>query len=210
MNKKALKITGEVCKWILLAFIGLFAFRQLWNFVDSKNGSHHPFFGRKDTVIVTGSMSFVAEKNKEELEGITNQIQINDVVVTSNRITYDSLEVHDIILFRSDKGDICHRIVKKYVSDDGKEMIITRGDANEIVDGAIEYTDVIGKVVKVRPKAGYIVSFVNSPYFLLGISIAAGCVAAGFLIAGKQKKEPNAETVSSDNSEQPEENNNQQ
>lgn len=198
MNKKALKITGEVCKWTLLAFIGLFAFRQLWNFIDSKNGSHHPFFGRKDTVIVTGSMSFVTEKNAKELEGITNQIQVNDVIVTTNRISYDSLEVHDIILFRSAKGDICHRIVKKYVSDDGKQMIITRGDANEVVDGAIEYSDVIGKVIKVRPKAGYVVSFVNSPYFLLGASIAVGCVAGGFLIAGIQKKEPKSKTASSD------------
>ena len=193
---KAWKIAGEVGKWSLLVLLGLFAFRQTWNYFDSKTGSKHPLFGRKDVVIVTGSMSFVTEKNKEELQGHNDQIQKNDVVVVSNRISYDSLNIYDVVLFRSSKGDICHRIIKKYESSEGKQMLITRGDANEIPDAAIEYTCVIGKVVKVKPKLGYLVSFLNSPYFLLGISVSVGCVCAGLLIANKGKKQP--ETVQSE------------
>ena len=160
--KKAYKITIEVLKWTGLVLLGLFAFRQTWNYFDSKSGSKHPLFGRKDTVIVTGSMSFVTEKNAEELKDYKNQIKINDVITTTNKISYESLNVYDVILFRISRGDICHRIIKKYISEDGKEMLITRGDANEIADGAIEYTCVIGKVIKIKPKLGYLLSFINS------------------------------------------------
>lgn len=191
--KKAWRIIANIAKWAALVLLGLFAFRQIWNYVDTKHGSHHPLFGRKDTVIVTGSMSFVTSKNAEELKDYHNQIQVNDVIVTSNKITYDSLNVYDVILFRTSKGDICHRIIQKYVDENGRQMLVTRGDANEISDGAIEYTCVIGKVVKIKPKLGYIVSFLNSPYFLLGISIAVGCTCVGIFIANRDKKtkEPN-------------------
>lgn len=187
-NKKAWKIIANIAEWVALVLLGLFAFRQIWNFVDTKNGAHHPLFGRKDTVIVSGSMSFVNDKNAVELKDCKDQIQINDVIVTSNRISYETLKVHDVILFRRENRDICHRIIKKYISDDKKEMLVTRGDANEIPDGPIEYACVIGKVVKVRPKIGKLVSFVNSPYFLLGISLSVGFVSVGLLLANGKKK----------------------
>lgn len=189
-NKKAWKIIANIAEWTALVLLGLFALNHIWNFVDSKHGSHHPFFGVKQTVIVTGSMSFVNSENAEELKDCKDQIQINDVIVTSNKITYDSLKVHDVILFRSNKGDICHRIIEKYITSDGKEMIVTRGDVNTITDDAIEFKDVIGKVVKIKSKAGKYYAFVQSPYFLLGGSLAIGFVTAGYLISelGKDKR----------------------
>ena len=186
--KKAYKIILEILKWASLVLIGLFAFHQTWNYFDNKNGGKHPLFGVKDTVIVTGSMSFVTEANKEELKDYHDQIQINDVITTTNRITYDSLNVYDVILFNASKGNICHRIIKKYVTSDGKKMLVTRGDANDIADAAIEYDAVIGKVIKIKPKLGWLINFINSPYFLLGLSVSVGCISIGILVASKDKK----------------------
>lgn len=204
-NKKAWKIIANIAEWGALVLLGLFALARFYNYIDTKNGSHHPLFGRKETVIISGSMSYVNNKNAEELKDCKDQIQINDVIVTTNRISYESLEVHDVILFRSSKGDICHRIIKKYVTDDKKQMLVTRGDANEIADDAFEYTCVIGKVVRVKPKAGFIVNFFNSPYFLLGVSISVGFVVAGVLISeiGKDKRKKAEENAGiSENSQE--------
>ena len=188
-NKKAWKIIANIAEWMALVLLGLFALNHIWNFVDSKNGSHHPFFGVKQTIIITGSMSFVNSENAEELKDCKDQIQINDVIVTTNKITYDSLKIHDVILFRSSKGDICHRIVEKYTYN-GKEMLVTRGDVNTVRDDAIEFKDVIGKVIKVKPQAGKFYAFIESPYFLLGGSLAVGFVTTGCLISelGKDKR----------------------
>lgn len=186
--KKAWKITAEIAKWTALGLLGLFAFYRVWNFVDLKNGGKHPLFGRRETVIISGSMSFVSDYNKERLEGITNQIQIDDVVVTTNRFTYDSLEVHDIVLYSDGKRDICHRIASKYETTDGKKMLITIGDANDVPDGSIEYSAIIGKVTKIIPKYGKVLSFFNSPYFLLGVSLSIGFVTVGYIIATREKK----------------------
>ena len=188
MKKKAWRIVGEVGKWSLLVLLGLFAFARIYNFIDYRKGSYHPLFGVKQTVIVTASMSFVTEKNAEDLKDCHDQIQINDVIVTTNKIKYDSLKVHDIVLFRSAKGDICHRIIDKYETSEGKQMLVTRGDANEISDGAIEFTAVIGKVTNILPKMGYVVNFMNSAYFLLGVSLSLGFVTIGYIIVSSKKQ----------------------
>ena len=78
----------------------------------------------------------------------------------------EDLEVYDVILFLDDDlGLICHRIVQ---IDEDTGKIWTRGDANNRLDGVVDFEDVKGKVVSSIPGIGV----VTLSYGLLGVSLA--------------------------------------
>ena len=61
---------------------------------------------------------------------------------------------------------VTHRIIR--ITDD---EIITQGDANNIRDKAISIEQVKGKVIKIFPKVGYVISFVQNPFFIVTIIV---------------------------------------
>ena len=86
-------------------------------------------------------------------------INTGDVIVVSPTKNYRN---NDIITFSGPSFTITHRIVNSNSSE-----FITKGDANKVVDqDKISQNKIIGKVVCILPKIGYIAMFSKS---LLGL-----------------------------------------
>ncbi len=84
-------------------------------------------------------------------------IHIGDVVITHPQTQYNKL---DVVTFRSPENQrvVTHRLVAE--NKDEINGFITKGDANRDEDEAtITPSDIIGKVVFVIPKIGFLISF---------------------------------------------------
>jgi signal peptidase I len=110
-------------------------------------------------------------------------LNINDFVIVSHNVPFNSLKVGDIIVFKTygtdDSGQhetIVHRVAE-IVTDpsNGQTIIRTKGDANpDSILGAdypIFQPLYIGKVVYVIPKLGVITDILHPPtnYILIGL-----------------------------------------
>lgn len=75
----------------------------------------------------------------------------------------EDLEIGDIITYRIDDSTmVTHRIVN---IDQKKREIVTKGDANNTVDGTpISFTDVVGKMLFSVPLLGYLSIYIQSGY----------------------------------------------
>ena len=127
-------------------------------------GELNPFY-----VVVSGSM-------------IPN-LNINDYVIVSHNVPFNSLKVGDIIVFKTygtdDSGQhitIVHRVAE-IVTDpiNGQKVIRTKGDANPDSIPGVDYHIFqplyVGKVVYVIPKLGVITDIFRPPanYILIGL-----------------------------------------
>ncbi|MCL5272610.1 MAG: signal peptidase I [Bacillota bacterium] len=101
------------------------------------------------------------------------------IIVKSSMI--DTCKAGDIITYwRSDNGSLLtHRIVG-ISEQNGKEAYFTRGDANNIIDGApVPVQDIVGKHICSVPHAGYFISYLHTKVgflllILLPIVLAVG------------------------------------
>ena len=87
----------------------------------------------------------------------------NDIVIVNISNKYD---VNDIVTFKYNEEFITHRIIE--ISND---KIITKGDANYIVDNPIHKDDIIGKVVLIWPRGGIIKKVLLTPRVVVMIII---------------------------------------
>jgi len=110
-------------------------------------------------------------------------LNINDYVIVSHNVPFNSLKVGDIIVFKTygtdDSGQhitIVHRVAEIVTAPINDQKIIrTKGDANpDSIPGAdypIFEQNYIGKVVYVIPKLGIITNVFHPPtnYILVGL-----------------------------------------
>ena len=103
-------------------------------------------------VVITGSME--------------PTIAPGDVVLIHKQQDY---HVGEIVIYQAN-APIAHRIIEKTVNG-----YVTQGDANNAPDSEINKSQVIGKVVFIISKAGYIILFLQQPLhlFLLLIILIA-------------------------------------
>ena len=99
--------------------------------------------GSMEPAYHTGSLIFVKEKNAADLE------------------------VGDVITFQLVEDTVAtHRIIE-IVQDEEKQETVhfrTKGDANEVADGAlVDCDDVIGKVMFTIPHMGYVLNYIKQP-----------------------------------------------
>jgi signal peptidase I len=124
-------------------------------------------------------------------------LNINDYVIVSHNVPFNSLKVGDIIVFKTYGTDnsgqhitIVHRVAE-IVTDpfNGQKVIRTKGDANPYsipgVDYPIFQQNYIVKVVYVIPGLGVITGVLHPPtnYILTGIILI-------YLIYYLRKKKP--------------------
>jgi len=131
-------------------------------------GSINPFY-----VVVSGSM--------------IPKINIGDIVIIKNNsfdTSFNNLNVGDIIVFRAPEATtedgkpkvIVHRISEIGTSN-GKEVVITQGDANPYsipgIDFPIFIENYVGKVVYIIPKIGTISMIITPPinYIIMAVII---------------------------------------
>lgn len=157
-------------KGLVFFLIALVLVSSCWSWVDRASGYNAPFFGLRASVISSESMETVNPEYEDFLEGHDDRYRKNDLVIALMPSSLEELEVYDVILFLDDDlGLICHRIVQ---IDEDTGKIWTRGDANNRLDGVVDFEDVKGKVVSSVPGIGVVTLYLNSPYGLLGVSLA--------------------------------------
>ena len=138
----------DVIVWLLLSLLFICL---IISFLSGSSlfGGHHLY------IVQSGSME--------------PSIMAGDIIVTSRQLTYHQ---NDVITFNNpDRGVVTHRIAE-IVNSGTNTSIITKGDANRSTDSDnITLDQIIGKVVLVLPRCGYLVVFSRQP---LGMLILIG------------------------------------
>ncbi|MDD5980081.1 MAG: signal peptidase I [bacterium] len=153
---------------ILMFFVAIIVFFALYNFfvLNILNKPYVNFFGYTFFDVATGSMA--------------EQINIDDVIIV--KITKDVKE-QDIITYKVGKDFITHRIVKME-----QDVIVTKGDANNVSDNPIDKSVVVGKVVKVIPRLGIWKKTLTEPKVLISILVTLTLFSVAFSYKSKDSK----------------------
>lgn len=104
-------------------------------------------------------------------------LKINDIIIVKKNNNY---KINDIITYKKDDEYITHRIVS--IKDN---VIITKGDANNINDEPLTKDIVIGKVVYKYKYIGFIFYLFSKPIFLI-LTFIIGIIIT-ILIPDKKK-----------------------
>ena len=190
-KSKKTKLILNISLWAIIA--GLFVYSGC-GLIDKKTG--YKFLKTHTSVIVSNSMSYVNKANYSYLDKNVEHYAKGDIVKSREYKTFDDIKNKDIITYLAVDGNlVCHRVVGKY-EEDGQKYVVTRGDANAINDAPVNYKFVRGKVVKNTKKAGKIILFFQSVYFLFALFGSAFFILLGMLIAGikTDKKDKKLET----------------
>lgn len=144
----------KICNWISRVIFVVLLILVLLLFVPN-------FIGFKTFSVVSGSM----EPN----------IPVGSIVYTKG-IDFEKLEVGDVISYQlSEDTMVTHRINSINAE---QKTIITKGDANDKVDGAeVQENQIIGKVTFSIPFLGYIAIYSRTP-----LAIVAICIVVAILI----------------------------
>lgn len=196
-EKKKIKPVRIIIDVVFFGVVGFMVLCFTWNFIDIKSGYKYPLFGHRSTVIVSPSMA-TANAANDYITGDMKQIQKYDVVTTSNYKSFDDINIYDVATYFSGNNTlICHRVIDKYVGDNGIQYVVFRGDANNVSDAPVSYDLIRGKVVSVTPKIGHFVSFIQSPYVFIALFGTVFFVALGLFIVNFNKEKKQPETQSS-------------
>lgn len=130
----------EFLSWIVIAF-------AVFMFVLSAGSSLNLFGGYRSYLIQSGSME--------------PSIMTGDIVLIQPSSSYGK---NDVITFRSSQDrTVTHRIMDVKEGGEGP-VFVTKGDANRAEDeDTVTPAQVIGRVILVIPKLGFMVAFAKSP-----------------------------------------------
>lgn len=172
-RKKRLNTFGNIVLWVFLGLILLFS---VSNVIDRATNYNFPLFGIRTSVVVSESMSKDYNPDEPHDQYKIGHIQKNDAIFAVIVLDYNSLQVGDVITYYSpSKGLVCHRITE-IPKEEGKQLIITKGDANAVSDAPIEFSQVKGIVLSVMPGLGTFISFIQSGYMLAAVLISIGII----------------------------------
>ena len=167
--KKAANIISKIISFIVMAVLLAIVIMNIY-IIGMKyiKGVDQPtVFGYSYAIVLSGSMA--------------DTINVDDIVVTKK---CDSYEKGDIIMFNTESMTVTHRINE--VTDEG---YITKGDANNAEDNwIIEDDDTVGKVVKIIPKAGRFIGFLQTPLGMLILVLLAFGISAATAFLDNNKK----------------------
>ena len=173
--------------WSIVGFLTIFSALE---FADKKTG--FKVLPTHTAVIVSDSMSKVHPDNVSYITSEMTQINKGDIVRAKEYKNYSDVDLYDVILYTGQDGSlICHRVVELY-ENEGKQWVVTRGDANGINDVPVSFEIVRGKVVNTIKGVGKIIMFMQTPYFLIGVFGSGFFIFLGFFIAGYSKKNKNS------------------
>ena len=164
MKNKINKIFGILLN-VLLVLVSIIIIIGIYYIVQIKvlKNSYANLFGYTFFEVATGSMS--------------PTINVGDVVIV--HLTKEVSE-NDIIVYKEGENFITHRLIKK---EEGK--IITKGDANNSEDRAIQEADILGKVVKIIPQIGNWRKAILSPEVIGLIAILIILLVISFIYSSK-------------------------
>lgn len=119
--------------------------------------------GMKSLAVLSGSME--------------PKIPVGSIVIIYD-VEPDELQTGDVITYNLGGGTlVTHRVVEVDVDN---QSIITKGDANEVEDGApVSFSKVVGKMKMHVPYLGYISIYIRTP---LGIAATCGVLIVVVLL----------------------------
>lgn len=140
------KIINIILDFLIIMF-GIFLLISIYNNVQIKilGNKYSSFFGYSTFEVQTGSMA--------------DTINPGDWIVVK---IGQNVKLDDIITYSKDGEFITHRIVETY-----KDSYITKGDANNSKDDAINKSQIVGKVIKILPGFGIIRKTFFNPLVLI-------------------------------------------
>lgn len=160
-SKKILNLIRIISLIVLAIIIGLNIY--MWN-ANKILGDAMPMpSGFGAAVILSGSMEPV--------------LSIDDLIIVKKCDDYD---IGDIIVYQRNYELIVHRIVEI----DGNN-VITKGDANNIYDKAIDISSIKGRVILTIPVVGKLIEFIKSP---IGIIITISLSVFLYIYSNKKEK----------------------
>lgn len=168
--RKVAEIIINVLTIFVFVLLAIMIFAKVKMMISKKD--YFEVFGYSVFNVATGSME--------------PTIKQNDIVVV--KMT-DQYKADDIITFKKDGSYITHRIVAI-----NENNIITKGDANNANDLAIDKKAVLGKVIKIFESAGIWQKILTSPKVIIMIFLTLILFDFAFSYKGfkKEKKiEPN-------------------
>lgn len=169
-GEKRLKIVGlSFITVIIVMLLSVIIFSSAIIFFYNLNGQSMDFSDAEILMVPTGSMD--GEPQPYEIPTIPK-----DSMVMVHELSYEQardLKVGDVITFHQDGVLKVHRIVEINVDD---ETIKTKGDANQLPDSPISFSDVSGKVVGVSAIIGHIVFEVRNVVNSSPILVIAGII----------------------------------
>ncbi|MBE5751921.1 MAG: hypothetical protein E7357_05865 [Clostridiales bacterium] len=169
LKKRKEKKRG-VCGKILSAFVclllcGVFAFTVYLNVTELDKTNGHLSW----KVVKSGSMSYKAPENKYLVEnGLDDQIQTFDLIVTEKLPDEFDLKLYDIVVYEVDGDMIIHRIVKIEEPNEkhpDKRYFLLQGDAVKNPDQFPVYYSQMRGIYRGKrvPFVGSFITFMQSP-----------------------------------------------
>lgn len=142
-NKKKRIKQNAIWRHVLLVICGLLLGINIY-LTNAYNllGNKLPMpFGYGAAVVLSGSMEPIFSKD--------------DLIFVKKT---DNINIGDIVVYQSNDSLVVHRVV----SIDG-DMVVTKGDANNIEDSSFDKSAIKGVVVGCVPKLGIVVNAIKTP-----------------------------------------------
>ncbi len=152
--RKALHILSEILIWTVIAVLALFL---IYSIACRIKGESVRLFGLQADVVQSGSMEPTLYKND---------------LVFAKQVGEEELEIGDILVYKRGGVKYVHRLIEI----DG-ESFVTQGDANNVADDPVSFSEIEGKVVATWKSVGGAVQFFQSVY---GIIVLIAIIAAVF------------------------------
>ncbi len=185
--RKIISILGEVLLWGLALFCVSISVVSV---IDSNTGYSLSYLGYRSSVVITESMANAHPENTY-LDERMSRIDKYDTII-AKEVSYDEINIYDVVLHIDSGVLICHRVVDKYESD-GVSYLVTRGDANNLDDAPFSMELFKGKVINVIPKVGEVILFLQSGYFLLAVFgsvfLVSGTLLTISIFRGRKKED---------------------
>ena len=149
------RVVKNVVCWIIIVVL---VFVVISFLLSRVNGGTPSVFGYTLQRVETGSME--------------PALHVEDVILSKEIKDEKDIQVGDIVTFRGDSNfdnrRVTHRVsVAPYIDDEGDWVIITKGDANAVDDGAIKLSKVMSKMVRKMELLRHLYSFFFSPWGLI-------------------------------------------
>lgn len=159
------KVLFEITSWIFLTVI---VFIVIFSFGSSSN----LLGGYKSFLIQSGSME--------------PSIMTGDIIIIHQSGQYKK---NDVITFQNEEGRIITHRIAEINGKGGGMSFVTKGDANRSEDeGVVSLSSILGKVIYVIPKLGFLVAFSKSlPGLIILIAIPALSLIIGEIYKIVQK-----------------------
>ena len=148
--KSLCKLFIDILTVILFVLLGVTIYAKV-NMLMHDTG-YSNYFGFSFFKIISGSMS--------------PAINVNDIVVV--KLKNFDINVDDVVSYVENGTIVTHRVI--YYDKENK-LVTLKGDNNNTIDKPIKADLIIGKIVKVIPKAGIWQSVLSSPVVLFALFV---------------------------------------